>query len=330
MVKKKVVSLSTLGPELLMLMIKNNGISNPEDVEIIGANHLPDGEIVELVRDADVIFGDFTFNKNITAEMARAAAKAKLIQQPSVGYQNIDVEACAAAGIPVANTAGANTVSVAEHVVMSALCLAKNLMMAHRTTAAGEWRQMDIGAVELQGRLWGLIGMGRIGRAVAERLLPFGVRMAYYDTAKMSGEDEARYHAAYSGLDDLLKTADIISIHCPLTDETRGMISAGRLALMKPSAFIINVARGEVLDEEALALVLKEKRLAGAALDVFSEEPVSMENPLLNLEGANLVLTPHIAGVTQEAKMRIITAAVRNMVSVLNGNKPEFVINEVK
>ncbi|MBP7737204.1 MAG: 2-hydroxyacid dehydrogenase [Spirochaetes bacterium] len=327
--KKKVVSLSTLGPELLMLMIKNNGIANPEDVEVIGANHLPDSDIIELFRDADVIFGDFTFNKTITADMARACTKAKLIQQPSVGYQNIDVQACTDAGIPVANTAGANTVSVAEHVVMTALCMVKNLLVAHRTTVAGEWRQMDIGAGELQGKLWGLIGMGRIGRAVAERLLPFGVRMAYYDVAKMSGDDEAGCHAAYSGMEDLLKTADIISIHCPLTDETRGMISGGRIALMKPSAFIINVARGEVLDEEALALALKEKRLAGAALDVFSEEPVPMGNPLLKLEGLNVVLTPHIAGVTQEAKMRIITAAVRNVVNVLNGGRPDFVINEI-
>ncbi|HOT43881.1 MAG TPA: 2-hydroxyacid dehydrogenase [Spirochaetota bacterium] len=328
--KKKIVSLSTLGPELLMVMMRNNGIVDPDNVEVIGANHLPDRNIVELVKDADVIFGDFCFNKNITAEMARAAKKAKLIQQPSVGYQNIDVEACTGAGIPVANTAGANTVSVAEHVVMTGLCMVKNLLLAHRATAAGEWRQMDIGAGELQGKLWGLIGMGRIGRAVAERLIPFGVRMAYYDVAKLDEHDESRYHTAYSGLEDLLKTADIISIHCPLTDETRGMLGAGRLALMKPSAFIINVARGEVLDEQALACALKEKRLAGAALDVFSEEPVGRDNPLLKLEGTNLVLTPHIAGVTQEAKMRIITAAVRNMVAVLNGGRPDFVVNEVK
>ncbi len=181
----------------------------------------------------------------------------------------------------------------------------------------------------MQGKLWGLIGMGRIGRAVAERLIPFGVRMVYHDMAKMSEDDEKIYHAEHSGLDDLLKASDIISIHCPLTDETRGMISAGRLALMKPSAFIINVARGEVLDEEALAAALEEKRLAGAALDVFSEEPVGTDNPFLKLDGANLVLTPHIAGVTQEAKMRIITVAVRNMVNVLNGGRPDFVINDI-
>lgn len=328
--KKKIVSLSTLGPELLMMMIKGNGCEHPDDVEVIGAHQLPDGEIVGLVKDADIIFGDYTFVKNITGEMARAAKKAKLVQQPSVGYQNIDVDAFTAAGIPVANTAGANTVSVAEHVVLAALCLLKNLLMAHRTTAAGEWRQMDISAYELQGKSWGLVGMGRIGRAVAERLAPFGVSLAYFDPARMGESDENKYHTSYRGIEELLKTADIISIHCPLTNETRGIIDGNKIAMMKPGAFIINVARGEVMDEEALARALKEKRIAGAALDVFSEEPVSAKSPLLEMIDTRLVLTPHIAGVTQESKMRIITAAIRNVVTVLNGGAPDFVINPVK
>lgn len=328
--KKKIVSLCTLGPELLSMMIRGNGCTCPDDVEVIGAHHLPDSEIAGLLRDADIIFGDYTFIKSITGEMARAAKKARLVQQPSVGYQNIDVDAFTAAGIPVANTAGANTVSVAEHVVLAALCLLKNLLMAHRTTAAGEWRQMDIGAFELQGKSWGLVGMGRIGRAVAERLAPFGVSMAYYDPARMGGNDEAGYGATFREIDDLLQTSDIVSIHCPLTDATRGMIDARRIALMKPAAFIINVARGEVLDEEALALALSEKRLAGAALDVFSEEPIRAGSPLLGAIDARLMLTPHIAGVTQESKMRIITAAIRNVVAVLNGGEPDFIINAVK
>jgi phosphoglycerate dehydrogenase-like enzyme len=326
-VKKKIVSLSTLGPELLLMMIKGSGCKDPDDVEIIGAHDLPDSEIVGLMKDADIIFGDYTFIRYFTADMARAAKNAKLFQQPSVGYQNIDVAACTAAGIPVANTAGANTVSVAEHVVLAALCLMKNLIMAHRTTSAGEWRQMDIGAFDLQGKSWGLVGMGRIGRAIAERLAPFGVRMTYFDPVRMDRADEDKYRAPFSGLEDLLKTSDIVSIHCPLVDGTRGMIDGEKLAMMKPSAFIINVARGEVVDENALAAALKEKRIAGAALDVFSEEPVSGNSPLLNLNDTRLVLTPHIAGVTQESKMRIITAAIRNVVAVLNGGKPEFIIN---
>ncbi len=327
--KKKIVSLSPLSTDVLLMMIRGAGVAIPDDIDIVGGNQLPERELAEMVKDADIILGDYSFNTRITRDVARAATKAKLIQQPSVGYQNIDIDACAEMGIPVANTAGANTASVAEHAVMAALCLLKRLVMAHRSTAAGEWRQMDIGAAELQGKLWGLIGMGRIGKAVAERLIPFGVRMIYCDAVRMEVDDENRYHAAYAGIEDLLKTADIISIHCPLTDETRGMVDTGNLAQMKTTAFIINVARGEIIDEQALALALKEKRLAGAALDVFSEEPVSNQNPLLNLEDVNLILTPHIAGATNESKIRIITAAVKNIVNVLNGSRPDFVVNDI-
>lgn len=328
--KKRIVSLSPLSTEVLLMMVQGAGFSFPDDIEIIGGNQMGVSELLAVIRDADIILGDYTFNRKITREMVAAAKKVKLIQQPSVGYQNIDVEACTEAGIPVANTAGANTTGVAEHTIMAALCLLKNCCAAHRATAAGEWVQMEIGAGELQGKLWGLIGMGRIGRAVAERLIPFGVRMIYYDTARMKNEDEERYRASFSGIEDLLKTADMVSIHCPLTDETRGLVNDRYFALMKASAFVINVARGEIIDEEALARALNEKRLAGAACDVFSEEPITKENPLLGVGSARLLLTPHIAGATNESKIRIITAAVRNMVSVLNGGKPESVINDVE
>ena len=326
---KKIVSLSPLNPDVLMAMIRGAGLTIPGDIEIINGSALPDDALSGEIGNADIILGDYTFNRKITADMARAAKKAKLVQQPSVGYQNIDVDACAAAGIPVANAAGANTASVAEHTVMAALALLKKLVAAHRSTAAGGWRQMDIGAGELQGRTWGLVGMGRIGRAVAERIAPFGVRTIYSDTKKLSAADGKKLRAAMSGLEDLLKTADIISLHCPLTDDTRGLIGEKNIALMKPSSLIINVARGEVIDEPALARALREKRIGGAALDVFSREPIGSDNPLLGLEDANLLLTPHIAGATNEAKIRIITAAVTNMVNVLNGKKPDFVVNDV-
>lgn len=326
---KKIVSLSPLNTEVLMMMIRGAGISLPDDIEIINGSALPDAELIETIRDADIILGDYSFTRKITGDMARAAKKAKLIQQPSVGYQNIDVTACAAAGIPVANTAGANTASVAEHTVMAALALLKKLVAAHRSTTAGEWRQMEIGAGELQGKTWGLIGMGRIGRAVAERLVPFGVRMIYFSRSALSAPDEEKFHAAMCGLEDLLKTADIISIHCPLTEKTIGLICEKNIALMKPSSLIINVARGEVIDEAALARALRDRRIGGAALDVFAAEPIGRDNPLLGLEDVNLVLTPHTAGATNEAKFRIITAAVTNMVNVLNGKKPDCVVNGV-
>jgi phosphoglycerate dehydrogenase-like enzyme len=327
--KKKIVSLCTLNAEVIMMMIKRAGRLNPEDIEIIDANRLSDTEIIELVKDAFVILGDFTFKKKITREIAMGAKNVKLIQQPSVGYQHIDIDACTEAGVPVSNTAGANTTSVAEYTIMAALGLVKRLMPAHRATASGEWKQMEIGAGDLDGKLWGLIGMGRIGCAVSERLIPFGVRVVYHDPVRLNEYDEKKYHAVYIDFDEMLKSADIISLHCPLTEKTRGLIGNSQLSMMKTTALIINVARGEIIDEAALARALKDHKIGGAALDVFAEEPISGANPLLGLKDKNLILTPHIAGATNESKMRIISAAINNIVKVLNGEKPDFIVNNL-
>ncbi|MBN2160198.1 MAG: 2-hydroxyacid dehydrogenase [Spirochaetes bacterium] len=323
----KIVSMSPLNAEVLKVMIKNAGISIPDDIEIINVNPLPDPEIVELVRDAEIILGDYSFNKKISKEIAIAAKQVKLIQQPSVGYQHIDVQACAEAGIPVANTAGANTNAVAEHAIMAALCLLKKLITAHRTTFAGEWKQLDLGAGELSGKLWGIIGMGRIGRALAERLIPFGVRMKYHDIARLSAEDEKAFSAEYGTIDEIMQSADIISLHCPLTEETRGLIGEKHIAQMKAASLIINLSRGEIVDEAALARALSDGKIGGAALDVFQFEPINRDNPLLAVDSDKLILTPHTAGVTNESKMRIISTAINNIVNVLNGNKPDFIVN---
>jgi phosphoglycerate dehydrogenase-like enzyme len=326
---KKIISLCPLNATVISTMIKGAGLSEPEGIELIDAYHLPEAEIIELVKDAEIILGDYTFNKKITREIAAAAHNVKLIQQPSVGYQHIDFEACAEAGVPVANTAGANTTSVAEHTIMAALCLVKRIMPAHHATLSGEWKQMEIGAGELAGKLWGLVGMGRIGRAVSERLAPFEVRMAYHDTDRLSENDEKKYHVEFIDIKEMLRSADIISLHCPLTDKTKGLIGKPELSMMKKTALIINVARGEIIDEPALAQALKEQTIGGAALDVFAEEPINKNNPFIGINAENLILTPHIAGATYESKMRIISAAIKNIVKVLNGEKPDFVVNAV-
>jgi phosphoglycerate dehydrogenase-like enzyme len=323
----KIISMAPLNPDLLMSLLKGAGRSIPADIEIISANKLSDEEIIELVGDAAIIIGDYTFNRKITRDIAMAARSVKLIQQPSVGYQHIDIEACAEAGIPVANTAGANTISVAEYTVMAGLCMQKKLMMAHRTTAAGEWRQIDVGSGDLFGKLWGLVGMGRIGKAVAERLVPFGVQIKYYDIVKLSPDEEKKHRASFCKIEEMVATSDLISLHCPLTSLTKGIIGEKELSRMKATAVIINVARGEVIDEPALVRALKEKRIAGAVLDVFSEEPLGTKNPLLSLGPDVVILTPHIAGATREAQFRIMSMAVSNVISVLNGDKPDFLVN---
>jgi phosphoglycerate dehydrogenase-like enzyme len=326
----KIVSLAPLNAEVIKMMIRGAGLAIPDEIEIINANPLPDAEIIVLVKDAEIILGDFTFNKKITREIAQAAKNVKLIQQPSVGYQHIDIEACTEAGVPVANTAGANTIGVAEHTIMAALCLLKKVIAAHRSTAAGEWKQMEIGAGELYGKTWGMVGMGRIGRAVAERLAPFGVKISYFDTVKLDAAEEKRLGAGFMVLENMIATADIISLHCPLTDKTRGLIGEQEIARMKTTAVLINVARGEIIDEAALARALRDGKIGGAALDVFSIEPIEKDNPLLSPGTGNTLLTPHIAGATNESKMRIITAAINNIVNVLNGKKPDFIINSLQ
>jgi glyoxylate reductase len=325
--KKKIISLCPLSATVISMMIKGAGLSEPEGIELIDAHDRTDPEIIDLVRDADVILGDYTFNKKITRDMAMAARGVKLIQQPSVGYQHIDIDACTEAGIPVANTAGANTVSVSEYAVMAALCLVKRLLPAHRATVSGEWKQMEIGAGDLAGKLWGLVGMGRIGRAVSERLAPFGVRMAYHDPVRLKEDDEKKYNLDYLDLTELLRSADIISLHCPLTEKTKGLIGKTELSMMKSTALLINVARGGIIDENALAQALKEQKIGGAALDVFVEEPIGRTSPFIGMDSHNLILTPHVAGATNESKMRIMSAAIHNIIKVLNGEKPDFVVN---
>jgi phosphoglycerate dehydrogenase-like enzyme len=319
----KVVSLAPLPAVIFRELFKMHGV---DDIEVIDASAFDAAQIVEAVSDADYIIGDYRHHCQISREVVQAARKVKLIQQPSVGYEIIDVDACRELGIKVANTAGANTVAVAEQTIMTAMCLLKNLICAARTTAAGEWRQLDIRAAELSGRIWGIVGLGRIGRAVAERLVSFGVRTVYYDPLRPDAEGEERYRVTYAELDDVLKQSDILSLHCPLTSVTKGMIDRQKIALMKTGAMIVNTARGGVIEEEALAEALSEGRLSGAALDVFAAEPITPDNPLLRLAGDKVILSPHIAGVTQEAQGRIITMTISNIVRVIQGQPPENLV----
>jgi phosphoglycerate dehydrogenase-like enzyme len=230
----------------------------------------------------------------------------------------------------VANTAGANTESVAEHTVAWGLCLLKNMFYAHKATRQGRWEQMGVKPAELRGRIWGIVGFGRIGRAVAERLKPFALRnILYHDIVRPGRTVEETLGAEYRELGELLSVSDVVSLHAPLTDATRGLIDGKALATMKQSAFLINVSRAELVDEDALADALARGRIAGAGIDVFSAEPISPENPLLKVEGDRLLLSPHVAGVSQEAAGRIITTAAANIARALKGELPESQINTV-
>lgn len=298
------------------------------EFSVVDVHKFPEDKLAVEIADADILLGDYTGSTPITRRVVQAAKKLKLIQQPSVGYNHIDVKACKEFGIPVANTPGANDIGVAEHTMMLALACLKNLPLYNAKTHQGEWlftQAQRTGIFELNSKTYGLLGMGRTARAVAERLIPFGVKLLYYDIVRLSAEDEKKYNAAYASMEEILKTADVVSLHLPLTTETTKIINAAKLALMKSTAVLINVGRGALVDETALAEALRGKKIAFAAVDVFTEEPPPANHPLFGLE--NVILTPHLAGSTRESGMRIINMSLDNLGRVMKGEKPLWVLN---
>lgn len=255
----------------------------------------------------------------LPAQMLQKAQRLRFIQVAGVGVDHIDIEAARELGIAVATVSGANAASVAEHVVMVMLALLRGLVPAHHAMAEGLWPLAAwMGrARELGGKTVGIVGMGRIGREVAARLLPFGAAMLYHDVRRLGPEDEETLGVAFAPLDVLLRQSHVVTLHLPLTPETRGIIGREQLQAMQPGSWLINAARAELVDEAALVEALQNGPLAGAAIDVFSPEPPPPDHPLRRLP--NVVLTPHGAGVTVEAQERIAQGAVQNLLRFLDG-----------
>jgi lactate dehydrogenase-like 2-hydroxyacid dehydrogenase len=332
MTKKKVLILSPLPEDAAKMLIASKvSAAELEGVSIVTYKGSSQSDLIQAVADADVIIGDYTNNIAMDAAVLRAAERCILIQQPTTGYQHIDAEAAAREGIPVANVAGSNTFAVAEHTLMLILACLKKLLLAHEKTKRAEWAQDEMplyGVFELWGKTLGIIGAGRIGKEVARRAKPFGPRLIYYDVDRLTPEDEKGLGLTYHSLDEVMAQSDVITIHTPLTPQTENLINAERIAKMKPNVIIINVSRGAIVDEAALGTALKDKRIQGAGLDVFADEPISPKNPLL--DAPNVVLTPHIAGATNESRARIIDMTIDNVVSVLRGQEPINIVNGVK
>jgi phosphoglycerate dehydrogenase-like enzyme len=332
MAGKKVLILSPLPEDAAkMLIAAKVSTSELEGVSIVTYKGTQKSDLIHAVADADVIIGDYTNNVAMDADVMRAAKRCILIQQPSTGYQHIDADAAAKEGIPVANAGSSNTFAVAEHTLMLILACLKKLMLANEKTKQAQWAQDEMplyGVFELWGKTLGIIGMGRIGKEVARRAKPFGPRLIYSDVNRLTPELERSLDLTYRSLDKVIAESDVITIHTPLSPQTESLINAERIAKMKPSAIIINVSRGAIVDEAALAKALKEKRIQGAGLDVFAEEPINAKNPLL--DAPNVILTPHIAGATNESRARIIDMTIDNVVSMLRGQEPTDIVNGVK
>jgi (S)-sulfolactate dehydrogenase len=236
--------------------------------------------------------------------LLESAKKLSCVGRLGVGLDNIDMEACKARDVAVYPATGANDLSVAEYVVTAAAMLLRHAYTANEAMLAGKWPRQALAGRELAGKTLGLVGFGSIAREVAWRAQMLGMTVLAYDPYSPA-DDPAWRLARNVSLDGLLETADVVSLHTPLTDQTRHMIDAGALARMKADAILINAARGGIVDEVALAAALKAGRPGGAALDVFETEPLTAAAGEKFKGIANLVLTPHIAGVTEESNERV-------------------------
>jgi D-3-phosphoglycerate dehydrogenase len=247
----------------------------------------------------------------VTAELIDGAPELKVIARAGIGVDTIDVAAATRRGIAVMNAPGANTVSAAEHAIALLLSLLRHIPEAAETMRQGGWDRKRFEGSELRGKTLGVVGLGRIGGYVARLAHAFGMTIVAYDPF-VTPQRAAELQAVLVPIERLLEEADIVTLHVALTDDTRHLLNAARLALMKPTAFLVNTARGELVDEMALVAAVKEKRIAGAAIDVFAEEPLPKDSPLRGLD--RVLLTPHLAASTSEAQRRVaieICTAVR-------------------
>ena len=286
---------------------------------------IPREEFLKRIADVDGIlqWGD----DPIDGQAMDAAPKLKIIANVSVGYNNIDVEAATQRGIRVSNTPDVVTGSTADLAFALMLAISRRLIEMTQIVLRGEWRSfgpMEILGYDVYGKTLGIIGMGRIGAAVAQRAKGFDMTVLYYNRHRR--QDEAELGAEYvKDIPTLLGRSDFVSIHVPLSRETKHLIGAKELSCMKPTAILINTARGAVVDQRALYEVLKRKQILGAALDVTEEEPILPDDPLLKLD--NVIVTPHIGTQTEETGISMSLMGAQNLLAGLRGEPMPNCVN---
>ena len=279
------------------------------------------------LQDAEYLVG--FVDPLVEPSLFRDGPRLRLVQLLSAGYDRADLDAARAAGVPVCNNGGANAVAVSEHAVMLMLAVSRQLVRQHLSVAAGAWRGNRAPRVhELRGRTLGIVGLGTIGKKTARLAQAFGMNVIYHDVARLPEDREDQLDVRFRLLRELLREADVVSLHTPLNDGTRHMIGAAELALMKPDAILVNTARGPVVDEAALVSALSSGTIAGAGLDVFDQEPPAPDNPLFGLE--NVVLTAHLAGPTFESNVARVRNAFDNVQRVARGEAPLWLVPELE
>ena len=263
------------------------------------------------VSDADYILAGG--RTRVTAAVLKSAARLKMVQRSGVGLDALDLDALKQAGIPLYVNQGVNAESVAEHALMLILACLRRLPEINRNTHEGQWRKQEQGirTTELRGKTVGIIGMGNVGLKLAELLRPFEVEILYSNLFRLPADQEEREHMRFADVDTILANSQVVSLHCALTPETRGLIGENAIRKMKDGAILINTARGELVDPVALKNALESGKLSFAALDVHTQEPIREDYPLLGL--GNVILTPHVAGVTEDSFRAMMHDAFRNI-----------------
>lgn len=296
-----------------------------ENAEVIVANNSDMQAVLDDLKKAD---GLILRVGRITREIMEACPNLKVIARPGVGVDNVDMQAATELGIPVVIAPGTNKRSVAEHAVGMAYAITKNIVESHTETSKGNFNiRNKYMAIELEQHHVGIVGFGNIGRETAKIFANNEMKVHIYDpfVAKEVVEEEYQY-AYHADLSDLLKVCDVISLHMPSLPETRGMLNTERFAQMKDGIFIVNCARGDIIDEDALYEALKSGKVAGAAVDVLCSEPMDTSSKLFSLP--NFIATPHMAALTQESADRTSRLTVEGTLAVLRGEKWDKVANK--
>lgn len=314
---------------LLTGMVEQASKKHPEyasKMDFVLVDRGDEEELMEKVPGVDILVGA---RNRMTRKVFEKADRAFFVQQCSAGYDNVDLQAAREKGINVSNAGGAGVIPVAEHTIMLMLALCKNLIRCDSTMRAGEWIFGEcIGKVgELRDKTVGIVGLGQIGSQVARLAHGFGMKLQYYDPLRTDASSLNLPITSVS-LEELLKTSDYVNIHSLLSDQSRGMIGRKELGMMKETAYLINTSRGAIVDEEALADILEQKRIRGAGIDVYGDhgDPPDKSSRLLKLD--NVVLTPHIGGVTGEDIYRnFYETSLGNIIAVVKGEEPKYVVN---
>jgi glyoxylate reductase len=297
--------------------------------EIWSGNNPPPRKILlENIKEKDGLLCLLT--EKIDKELMKAGKDLVVISTMSVGFEHIDIKEATERGIYICNTPGVLTEAVADHTLALLLATARRMTEADNFIRGKKWTMpwsptMLLGA-SVYGKTLGLIGLGRIGQAVAKRASGFNMKVIYYDIYRQNPDVENDLNVTYCEFDEVLQESDFVSIHIPSTKETHHLIGDRELKLMKPTSIFINTARGAVVDEKALCTILKEKKIQGAGIDVYEKEPTDLNNPLFKLE--NTVLTPHIASATTESRTMMAELSAKNLVAVLKGEMPISLVNK--